>query len=198
MTNDVKPGKGGLFWLLLTLLLLPEVALLGFFTVGTVLSYPASPPQRADVIVVLGGSGHGERYARGQELLRAGFAQRLVLIDPTTAERKEALQNLPGVLIWDDVVPANSWGEAKAGRSRMQANGWRTALVVSDPPHLLRVGYAWSSNLWGAGLSYTLISANPPWWSAWRWWENPYSSSFVGDEVLKMGYYVLRYRFGLF
>jgi hypothetical protein len=36
----------------------------------------------------------------------------------------------PGVVIWDDVLPRNSWGEAKVSRAHMQANGWRTALVV--------------------------------------------------------------------
>lgn len=183
---------------LIAVLSLPEIALLGFFTVGAVLSYPASTPQTADVIVVLGGDGSNGRYTRGLELLRASYSRHLVLIEPNADDRKHALANVPGVEIWDDISPGNSWGEAKAGRSRMQANGWRTALVVSDPPHLLRVGYAWSSNLWGAGLSYTLISANPPWWTAWRWWANPHSSIFVGEEVLKLGYYLVRYRFGLF
>ena len=182
---------------LFAVLSLPEVALLGFFTVGAVLSYPAAAPKRADVIVVLGGDFSNGRYTRGLELLRASYSSHLVLIEPNADDRKHALANVPGVEIWDDVSPSNSWGEATVARTRMQANGWRTALVVSDPPHLLRVGYAWSSNLWGAGLSYTLISANPAWWSAWRWWANPQSSRFVGDEVLKLGYYLMRYRFGV-
>jgi uncharacterized SAM-binding protein YcdF (DUF218 family) len=183
---------------LLLCLALPEVALLGFFSAGAVLAWPASQPQHADVIVVLGGDGTNGRYTRGLEFLHAGYSRQLVLIEPNPADRKNALANVPGVLIWDDVVPGNSWGEAKATRARMLANGWRTALVVSDPPHLLRLQYAWSSNFWGTGLSYTLIATHPPWWSVWRWWVNPYASSFVGEEVLKLGYYLVRYRFGLF
>jgi uncharacterized SAM-binding protein YcdF (DUF218 family) len=182
---------------LLLFLSLPEFALLGFFTAGAVLSWPASLPHQADVIVVLGGDGSSGRYTRGLELLVAGYSRQLVLIEPNAEDRKHALADAPGAVIWDDVLPGNSWGEAMAARDRMQANGWRTALVVSDPPHLLRVGYAWSSNFLGSGLSYTLIASNPPWWSAWRWWANPQSSSFVGEEVLKLGYYVVRYRFGL-
>lgn len=172
--------------------------MLGFFSAGAVLAWPAAQPSQADAIVVLGGDGTNGRYARGLELLQAGYSGQLVLIEPNAADRKHVLAKVPGVLIWDDVVPGNSWGEAKVTRARMLANGWRTALVVSDPPHLLRVAYAWSSNFWGSGLSYTLIATHPPWWSAWRWWANPQSSSFVGDEVLKLGYYVMRYRFGLF
>lgn len=198
LSNDVMPRAGRWFWLLLVLLLVPEAALLGFFTVGVLLSAPASLPHYADVVVVLGGSGDGARYARGVELLKGGFSQRLVLIEPTVAERKDALQNLPGVEIWDDIFPGNSWGEAQATRARMQAKGWRTVLVVSDPPHMLRVRYSWASQFRGSDLSYTLVASNPPWWSAWRWWANTSASDFVGNEVLKLGYYVVRYRFGFF
>jgi uncharacterized SAM-binding protein YcdF (DUF218 family) len=183
---------------LLLCLALPEVTLLGFFSAGAVLAWPAAQPSQADAIVVLGGDGTNGRYARGLELLQAGYSGQLVLIEPNAADRKHVLAKVPGVLIWDDVVPGNSWGEAKVTRARMLANGWRTALVVSDPPHLLRVAYAWSSNFWGSGLSYTLIATHPPWWSAWRWWAHPQSASFVENEVLKLGYYVVRYRFGLF
>ena len=126
----------------------------------------------------------------------AGFSERLVLIEPSAAERKDALANLPGVEIWDDVLPGNSWGEAEAARARMQANDWHSVLVVSDPPHLLRLRYTWASIFRGTDLAYTLIASNPPWWSAWRWWQNPQSAGFVDSEVLKLGYYVVRYRFG--
>jgi hypothetical protein len=47
-------------------------------------------------------------------------------------------------------------------------------------------------------LTYSLIATNPPWWSTWRWWANPHSVSFVESEVLKLGYYLVQYRFGLF
>ncbi len=71
------------------------------------------------------------------------------------------------------------------------------SLVVSDPPHLLRLQYAWFSSFRGTDLIYTLIASNPPWWNPWRWWQNPVSVEFVESEVLKLGYYLLHYRFGL-
>jgi uncharacterized SAM-binding protein YcdF (DUF218 family) len=185
------------FALLLVLLLLPEVALLGFFTAGAVLSSPAAVPHRADVVVVLGG-GDGARYARGRELIKAGLSKRYLLINATASEQEDALRNLNQAEVSFDDLPINSWQEAQSVRAWMQAKGWRTALVVSDPPHLLRVQYAWASNFRGTDLAYTLIASNPPWWSAWRWWSNPQSARFVESEVLKLGYYVLRYRFGLF
>lgn len=171
--------------------------MLGYFTAGAVLAAPSDVPHAADVVVVLGGDGSNGRYTRGRELLRAGYSRQLVLIGPDADQRKDALINLTGVLVWDDVVPANSWGEAKVTRARMEAIGWKSVLVVSDPPHMLRLRYTWFSNFWGSDLSYTLIATDPSWWSTWHWWANPQASSFVGEEVLKLGYYVLRYRFGL-
>lgn len=171
------------------------LALVGFFSVGAILAFPATSPQRADAVVVLGG-GDGARYARAGELVLAGFAHRLVLIEPGPAELADAQNRFPNTMVWNDVLPGNSWGEAKATRARMQAKGWKTVLVVTDPPHMLRVRYAWASNFWGSDLRYGLVASNPPWWSAWRWWKNPQSAQFVKEEVLKLGYYVLRYRFG--
>ena len=75
-------------------------------------------------------------------------------------------------------------------------NGKALRVVVSDPPHMLRLRYTWGSVLRGTGMDYTLVATAPPWWPGWRWWRNPGASDFVGNEVLKLGYYVLRYRFG--
>lgn len=102
--------------LLLLFLLVPELALLAFFTAGALLACPAELPRHADVVVVLGGSGDGARYARGLELVRAGFSERLVFIEPNAKERKDALAKLRGVEVWDDVLPRNSWGEARPAR----------------------------------------------------------------------------------
>ena len=179
------------------ILLSPELALLAFFSAGSVLSSPAAAPHAADVVVVLGGD-DGPRYARGRELLLAGYAKRMILFEPNGAERQAALAQVPNVEIWDKVQPQNSWGEAQAVRTWMLAKGLQSALVVSDPPHLLRVSYSWWSAFRGTDLQYTPIAANPPWWPGWRWWRNPRAATFVDHEVLKLGYYLIRYRFGYF
>ena len=180
--------------LLLVFLLLPEWALVGFFTAGAALSSPASVPRAVDVVVVLGGG--ADRQIRGKALVLAGYSQHLLVIHASEQERKALLASLPdGELIFDN-TPRHTWDEALMARTRMQANGWHTALVVSDPPHLLRVAYSWSSAFRGTDLTYTLLSSEPPWWPGWRWWRNPISAGFVESEVLKLGYYVLRYPLG--
>ena len=188
--------RTGLGWLLAVLLGV-LLAFLGFWSAGAILALPSSNPQRADAVVMLGG-GDGARYARARELVLAGLAPRLVLIDPTAAELADAKTRFPDAMVWKDVLPGNSWGEAKTTRTRMQANGWKSVLVVTDPPHMLRVRYAWASNFFGSDLHFVLVAANPTWWSTWRWWQNPQSAQFVGEEMLKLGYYVVRYRFGFF
>ena len=186
--------------LLVAFLCLPELALLGFFTSGALLSAPAGDARHVDAVVVLGGDeGMGGRYARGRDLVMAGYSQRLILVYPSAAQIADAEARVPGVEIVDS-MPApgssGSWGEALAVRERMQAEGLRTVMVVSDPPHMLRLRYTWGSVLRGTGLQYTLVATTPPWWPGWRWWRNPEASGFVGNEVLKLGYYVVRYRFG--
>jgi uncharacterized SAM-binding protein YcdF (DUF218 family) len=180
--------------LLFVFLLLSELGLLGFFSAGTVLSSAAGVPHDVDLVVVLGGG--PDRYPRGRDLVFAGYSKRFLLISPSASERKDAQNRLPGTELVVDDTPRNTWNEAQVVRTLMRANGWRTALVVSDPPHLMRAAYAWSSAFRGTDLTYTLISSDTPWWPGWRWWRNPQAADFVGSEVLKLGYYLLRYPFG--
>lgn len=168
----------------------------GLLTAGVWLSAPAQVPSPADAVVVLGGDG-GARYATARILVLDGYSKRLLLVHPSESTQKDSLERLRGVQVHINLAPHNTWQEAQAVRIWMQANSLKSVLVVSDPPHLLRVHYAWASNFWSSGLDYTLIASNPPWWSSWRWWQNPQANDFVTSEVQKLGYYLVRYGFGL-
>ncbi len=182
---------------LLWFLCLPELALAGFFAAGAFLSVSAEVPRKVDAVVVLGGDGDpGSRYARGRDLVLAGYSQRLILIQPGADQRADAGGRGMAVNVVGTLPARGSWGEALAVRDLMRAEGLHSAMVVSDPPHMLRLRYTWGSILRGTGLDYTLVATNPPWWSGWRWWHSPQASDFVGSEVLKLGYYVVKYRFG--
>ena len=137
---------------LVLLLLLSVFAGLGYWGAGGILSFPAASPQRADVAVVLGGDG-GARYARGRDLMLQGQSSRLLVINPSDAERQDAQKTLRDRDVYFDSTPRSTWQEAQTVRFWMQVNGWQSVLVVSDPPHLLRVGYAFASNLRGTGLT---------------------------------------------
>jgi hypothetical protein len=185
---------------ILAFLCLPELALLGFFTTGALLSAPSGDARHVDAVVVLGGDGGagglGERYVRGRDLVLAGYSKRLILVYPSAVQISDAQATMSGVEVLDSTPATGSWGEAMAVRQLMQADGLSSVMVVSDPPHMLRLRYTWGSILRGTGLDYTLVATSPPWWPGWRWWRNPGASDFVGNEVLKLGGYVVKYRFG--
>jgi uncharacterized SAM-binding protein YcdF (DUF218 family) len=183
---------------LVAFLCLPVLALLGFFATGALLSAPAGEARHVDAVVVLGGDGGmGGRYVLGRDLVLAGYSKRLILVYPSAGQISDAQATLTGLEIVDSTPATGSWGEAMAVRQLMKAEGLRSVMVVSDPPHMLRLRYTWGSVLRGTGMDYTLVATTPPWWPGWRWWRNPGASDFVGNEVLKLGYYVVRYRFGV-
>lgn len=181
------------WWLVLAL---PLVCCLAWLTAGAILAAPAGVAGKADVVAVLGGD-DGPRYQVGRQLVLDGYSKRLLLINPSAAVREDAAFHLAGVELVEEFSPRDTWSEAQALRTHMQANGWQSALVVSDPPHMLRMQYAWWSVFRGTGLTFTLIATAPPWWHPWRWWQNPQARGFVKAEVMKLGYYLVVYRFGL-
>lgn len=187
--------RGVLFSLRL-LVLLAALAWTLWVSLGAILEWPASEPVAADAVVVLG-EDPGHRYQRGKELLLAGYADTLVLILPLPHVLQDANSHLPGVTIHIDRTAVSTWSEAQIMRRWMEANGIRHVLVVSDPQHMLRVSYSWWSVFRGSGLRYTLVAAPQANWSAWHWWENEAVAINAGIEVLKLMYYVGRFRFGL-
>ncbi len=182
----------GLWWLVLAL---PVVASLTSLVAGAMLAAPAGVARKADMVAVLGGD-NGPRYQVGRQLVLDGYSMRLLLIHPSAAVQKDAASHLAGVELLEEFAPRDTWSEAQALRTHMLANGWQSVLVVSDPPHMLRMQYAWWSVFRGTGLTYTLIATAPPWWHPWRWWQDPQARGFVKSEVMKLGYYFLVYRFG--
>ena len=112
---------------LVAFLCLPELALLGFFTTGALLSAPAGAARPVDAVVVLGGdAGTGGRYARGRDLVLAGYSQRLILFYPSAAQISDARATVPGVEIVDSTpapaaAGARHWPCASACRPRVCA-----------------------------------------------------------------------------
>ena len=184
-----------LFFLLRFALLSIALCWVLWLSLGALLEAPASDPVQADAVVVLGEDA-GHRYARGKELIKAGYANQLVLILPLPHVLQDVQRNLPGVTLHIDRTADSTWTEAKVMRRWMEANGIRRVMVVSDASHMLRAAYSWWSVFRGSGLEYSFVSVPTQGWSAWRWWRHEPSAINAGMEVLKLVYYVGRYRFG--
>lgn len=176
------------------------VAYGGFF-----LEAPSYQPTRSDLIVVLGGATVNARLQKGAELYRKGLAGRLLVTgfsepgsDATGLVldwRQSYLERL-GVArdsIVRDASAKSSWEEAFVVRSVLREQHGKSALVVSDPPHLRRLSWVFHRVFEGSGLEYRLIASEPPWWNPSVWWANSASASFVILELVKLGYYAVEH-----
>ncbi len=69
--------------------------------------------------------------------------------------------------------------------------GWKSAIIVSDPPHLLRLHQTWSRAFEGSSKKFILVPTKPVWWRQILWWKNEKSYLFVMNEIKKNLFYVV-------
>ncbi len=184
---------------LIFLLLVSTASALFFLCLGFLVSQHAVNPEKSDVIVVLGGD-NGLRVRKGAELYNAGYASHVILtgIDerfyrpahPNWRERRMIALGVPKKAIKVDAKSKTTWDEAKKTSMTMEINGWRSAIVVSDPPHMLRLHQTWSRAFEGSSKKFILVSTSPKWWDRVLWWKNRESYQFVISEIKKNLFYV--------
>lgn len=175
-----------------------------FVTLPYVLQSPSDKPVPADAIVILGGGGV-ERLLEAFNLCQEGYATKFILPGADDGVAISKLGTLDSRAKWLMLngIPAdnifivdrshNSWLEAQRTLEVMRQHHWKKVIVVSDPPHLLRLAYAWGKTFYGQPQNYLLVPTKPKWWVPWKWWKNEVSSNFIHNEVLKLGYYVVTY-----
>ncbi|MBM3422569.1 MAG: YdcF family protein [Chlorobi bacterium] len=173
-----------------------------FLSLGFVVSYPAEKPQKADVIIVLGGDS-GLRVEKGAELFNRGFAPNVLLTgidarfyrpgNPNWRERRMRALGVPKKAIKVDTESETTWEEAINAAETLRKKGWKSAIVVSDPPHMLRIHQTWSKVFEGSSKKITLVSTEPDWWNRFLWWKNKTSYRFVISEIKKNIYYYAIY-----
>ena len=175
-----------------------------FLNLGRWLSAPATEPAPADLIVTLGG-GIGERDQMVVALYQAGYAKKILLtgmggvVDSGRVFYRSPRslfmlkQGIPVDALLFDGVAANTQQEAVAIAALLNRHHWRSALVVSDPPHIRRINYCLQPVFKKAGLSYRLIPSWVPTWQVDRWWENKRWRQFCMNEVVKLAFYTVVY-----
>lgn len=187
-------------------LVVVAVALLvfGVRSLGVWMAGGAAAPERADLIVALGGD-DGHRIKKSAELFLAGFASAVLItgLEGSPALERAYYLNWRAKVLADAGVSAdrlmidstalNSFQEAGATLALLQARGWDKALVVSDPPHMRRLDWVWGKVFAGSGKSYVLVASEPAWWDAAHWWRSEKAGQFVLTELIKTGYYVIKY-----
>jgi uncharacterized SAM-binding protein YcdF (DUF218 family) len=187
-------------WLLGGLLLFAAACIFAFFRAGHFLDAPAQQPEKADLIVALGGD-NGGRSHKAAELYQQGFAPKVLLTGMEGGYAKTRSnylnwrayflieQGVPENKLMFDDVSASSWDEAINTLRLMQAKDFHRVLVVSDPPHLRRLDWVWSKVFADSGKEYRLVPSDMEGWDAAHWWRNEASAQFVVMEYVKLGYY---------
>jgi len=75
----------------------------------------------------------------------------------------------------------------------MDKSGWKRAIVVSDPPHMLRLHQCWSRAFIDSKKRFILVPTSPEWWHPYLWWQNKNSYNFVISEIKKNLFYSVMY-----
>jgi len=173
-----------------------------FLSLGVLVSSYHHPPRNADVIVILGGD-QGRRLQTGIQLYKQGYADKIILtgIDrkyynpdiPNWRERRLEEQDIPDRNVVVDLQSQTTWDEARNTLTAMQANGWKKALVISDPPHMLRLHHTWSRSFADSDYEFILVATKPEWWEPMTWWQNNLSRKYVLSEIRKNIYYAIIY-----
>ncbi len=184
--------------------LIMGLGFVGFFNIGHWLATPQDDPVPADVVVVLGG-GEKERLRKAIDLYHAGYAHQVLLMGlhwqadrlttPYLHWRVRLLLSagLPKEALLFDDQSRNSYEEAQNAARLMKTQHWRSALVVSDPPHLRRVAMVWRRVAALNDIEYRLIASEPSTWDEAQWWRDKVWAKFVGMEVVKLAYYAAVY-----
>jgi alcohol dehydrogenase class IV len=152
-------------------------------------------PVKSDMVVCLGG-GTVERVKRSVALLEEGYASksRFLLLGESWYNQPYLSKKYPNLSVLIDETPKNTKEEILYLKKYMVVHGYRSALIVTDPPHSRRVEILLSL-LHVPGdekMSFRIVSSEQPWWNAERYYENAHARKAVMHESVKiLGSYLL-------
>jgi uncharacterized SAM-binding protein YcdF (DUF218 family) len=163
--------------------------------------------QPADAIVVLAGNSP-YRAAHAVSLYRAGWARRVIVSNELVlshgVEATWLMLRAAGLVKLDlpdealvplPEVAQSTYHEAVQSRDLMLANGWKRAILVTDPFHTRRASLAFRGVWQPAGLEILASPAEGSKYSVANWWRDPNKATRVIQEYVKFPYYVLAGQF---
>ncbi len=153
-------------------------------------------PVKSDVIVCLGG-GTPERLNRAVELYQKGYSKSTsMMLVGESYDTKEYLQTTyPQTPIVQHHAPKNTKEEVAYIKRYMLQQGYKTALVVTDPPHSRRVSVLGSvlSVEDESDLTLRMVSSEVNWWKAKSYYNDERSGETVLSESMRILYSILCY-----
>lgn len=148
-------------------------------------------PVKSDIVVCLGG-GTIERVKKSIELLKEGYVRKntFLLIGESWYNQPYLKKNYPNLAVIIEESPKNTKEEVLFIKKYMKAHRYKSALIVTDPPHSKRVKLL-TSLLKIEGdkkMTFRVIGSDVKWWDATQYYKNERARSFVWHEVPKIIY----------
>jgi len=163
--------------------------------IGRWLAMPATVDlRRADVIVVHGGNVARRGY--GIELYRRGLAPELWLTGYASGQAytTKLMVKEGGIpqRAFRFLVTTSTWSDGKQIAAAIRARKLHSVLIVTDWWHSRRALCSTKQQLQGYDVEI-IFEPSPAPAGPDNWWENAEMRSHVVDELVKLGYYALRY-----
>jgi len=147
------------------------------WAIGSIL-VDAESPRKADVVLVLGGDWSGRRALKGAELVREGFAPKVVissgpwlygrLESEMAAEFAESRGFDRATMICVPWVNHNTNDEARTVNPMLRKLGVHSVLLVTSPSHTGRATRLFRRL--APDLEFHPVAAPDPNWCGGRWW----------------------------
>ena len=193
--------------LLYILLALISLILFYGFYAGKILDI-SQKPQKADIIVVLGGDWLGFRVKKALALYKEGFSQKkkivvngcqqIYLKEGGRVYRSEVsyllAHDIPAKNIDTPNVCGNTMDEVEWIKRYMLEHKYHSLIIVTDPPHTRRVRILtkiadYSEN----GIKVVFVGADVPWWNRTKYYEDMQALRYVAFETIKIPFNYLAY-----
>ena len=186
------------------------IALLFALNLGRILDV-SEPPEKADIIVALGGGRVNERVGKALKLWKSGYSksgQLMIngysyvkygskppkIVFNTPAKRYLQRHGFPMEKLVFMVNAPNTMGEVRFVKRYLLDHKMRSVMIVSSPPHTRRIRMlARLAGYEKAGLHLNVVGTSPRWWDRNRWWHNRYARAAVLNEVFKIPFNYIKY-----
>jgi len=188
---------------LLILIFLSILATVIYYNLGRFLDITQKPKQ-SDIIVCLGG-GDGARIKRAIDLYKQGYASsNLLILTGDNRSKKSRKLGLDDKRIeflkktnqykYTKLVHYQAIGNTKVEvifiKKYMQEHNFKSAIIVSDPPHSRRIQLLLDLiNVTNDNeLKFNIVSSNISWWNTREYYKNKKAKAFAAREAIKLVY----------
>ena len=152
-------------------------------------------PVKSDIIVCLGG-GTIERVKKSIKLYKEGYSiqNKFILLGESWYNQPYITKNHPDVSVEIYECPKNTKAEIEFIKNYMKKKGYKTALVVTDPPHSgrARILISLVSIDGDEAMEFHMIGSDVAWWDA-AYYKNERSVGAVLHESMGILYAFVMY-----